>query len=436
MIEIEIDNSYSKVKNMTREAYLALRKELSYQTDAKAAYFGGFGPRTNYLIDKHGNYPTGLTHRIERLFKDQGTTYKLIKPLYKSGFGPRINANTDPTRVPYHDQEKAVSQALMMKRGIVSMPTGTGKSKVIEMLLLASNVRTLIIVPNLELKAQLTKQLEEVSLLHVGFTVENIDSPLLKNANDFDMLIIDEAHHVAAKTYRSLNKTTWTKIRYRFFFTATPFRNQSEEQLLFESIAGQVIYKLTYQEAISKGYIVPVEAYYIELPKQATDAHTWSQVYSQLVVNNKARNELIAKILASLKEPTLCLVKEIAHGKILEKLTGVPFANGQDEYSRHYINLFSIGEIPSLIGTIGVIGEGVDTKPCEYVIIAGLGKAKSSFMQQIGRSVRKFADKKSAKVLLFADKSHKFTARHFNEQKKICIEEYGVTPIKLDLTSD
>ena len=96
-------------------------------------------------------------------------------------------------------------------------------------------------------------------------TIENIDSKALsKPTMQFSVLIIDEGHHSAAKTYHRLNKHAWSEIYYRFFLTATPFRNDSEETLLFEAICGEVIYKLNYIDAISKGYIVPVDAYYLE----------------------------------------------------------------------------------------------------------------------------------------------------------------------------
>jgi superfamily II DNA or RNA helicase len=131
--------------------------------------------------------------------------------------------------------------------------------------------------------------------------------------------------------------------------------------------------------------------------------------------------------------PTLTLVKEIAHGKALEKLSGVPFVNGQDAESRQYIADFNAGRLKALIGTTGVLGEGIDTRPCQYVIVAGLGKAKSAFMQQVGRSVRKYPGKETAKILIFKDKSHKWLANHFNAQKKILIDEYGSAPAKLEV---
>jgi superfamily II DNA or RNA helicase len=278
----------------------------------------------------------------------------------------------------------------------------------------------------------LTEDFKEMFGSMTNITIENIDSKSLAKETDYDMLIIDEAHHVAAKTYQNLNKKAWTKIYYRYFLTATPFRNRNEESLLFEGIAGEVIHRLSYNEAVTQGLIVPVEAFYLELPKKPSDAHTWAQVYSSLIVNNTQRNEAIATLMQSLAQNTLCLVKEVNHGQILADFTGVPFANGADDESRRYIKLFAEGKIPKLIATEGLASEGVDTKACEVVIIAGLGKAKSSFMQKVGRSVRKYPGKETGKVILIKDRSHRFTIRHFNEQIKILREEYGIEPIKID----
>ena len=336
---------------------------------------------------------------------------------------------------PYDDQLNAVIAAQTIGRGIIALPTGVGKSAVIAMLIAVTGLRTLVIVPNLELKKQLSDSLTKAFGVLDDITVENIDSKALIKATDYDVLIIDEAHHSAARTYHKLNKTAWTKISRRFFLTATPFRNQENEQLLFEAISGDVIYRLSYKDAISKGYIVPVEAYYIEVPKQKTDAYTWREVYSELVVHNEVRNDVIASTLLRLNagnKATLCLVKEIEHGNILSQITGIPFVSGQDDASRDYIRQFNAGEICSLLGTNGVIGEGVDTKLCEYVLIAGLGKAKSAFLQQIGRAVRVYPDKESAKVILFKDRSHKWTIAHFNAQKKILLDEYGIDCVVLE----
>jgi len=331
---------------------------------------------------------------------------------------------------PYLDQLKAVEAAVKHKRGTISMPTGSGKSHVIRLIIERLNLKTLVVVPSLEIKRQLKHTLKGLK----NVTVENIDSKALRYMTNFDILIIDECHHVAAKTYQKLNKVAWTKIYYRFLFTATPFRNDSEETLLFEAICGEVIYRLSYADAVKAGYIVPVDAFYVESTKKETEAYTYRQVYNELVVNNLSRNLLLSSLMLKLNgSPTLCLVREVLHGQILSDLTGYPFVSGEDDESRDYIDLFNRGEITTLVGTTGILGEGVDSKPAEYIIIAGLGKAKSQFMQQVGRGVRKHANKESCKVILVKDKSHKFTLRHFNSQASILKEEYGVKPIRIDI---
>lgn len=433
MVTIEIDNSFSQIKGLTPEQFKQLRKLLSYQTDPHAAYFSGGFARTRYLLDKKGYFPTGLLTKVCTWCDKNSIVPDLLwlnhKPVSKSKlFEPRLR------HTPYVDQIEAVQQARFYGRGGVVMPTGTGKSLVIALVAAHLNVRTLVIVPSLGIKKQLARDLVESLGHNSNIRVENIDNPELKTLTDFDCLIIDECHHAAAKTYQNLNKTAWKGIYYRFFLTATFFRNQENEQLLFEGIAGEVIFELSIKDAIKKGYIVPVEAYYVDVPPTESDAYTWREVYSKHVVNNDNRNVIIAQMIESLKEkhiPTLCLVKEIAHGVKLSELTGEYFANGQDDIWRDAIMLFNAGKMESLIGTTGVLGEGIDTKPAEYIIIAGLGKAKSSFMQNIGRGVRKYPGKESCKIILFRDRSHKFTLRHFNAQKKILIDEYGVTPIKL-----
>lgn len=428
MIVLEIDNSYSQIKGLKTDEFRAFRKILSYESDPQAAYFSGGLRRRKYLIDSKGWFPTGLASRVV----DFCLATKLDLNIVDKRMKPKINP-VNVVRIPkaYPDQIRAKHMAMQSERGTISMPTGTGKSRVIQMIAETFNVKTLVVVPNLGILSQLEATLEDLP----NVTVLNIDSPKLKKLKDFDCLIIDEAHHVAAKTYQELNKNVWNGIYYRFFLTATPFRNQESEMLLFEAIAGDLIYQLSYEDAVYKGYIVPVEAFYVNVPKQPCNGYTWNEVYSELVVRNDVRNQMIAYLslkLQSEDKSTLILVKEIAHGNILSKMTGIEFANGVDG-STDLIAAFNSGAIKALIATEGIMAEGIDSKPAEYIIIAGLGKAKSSFQQKVGRGVRRYPGKDSCKVILFQDKSHKFCSRHFKAQCDILKVEYNVTPIKLEI---
>lgn len=433
-MRLVLNNSYSQLQGLTNETFAKLKKLLSYTPENYGAVSRGFRPRPRYLIDSKGFFPSGLKSRVLGFIVDHKLPVEIVDtrqlPKVKVDHKPAINLK------PYPSQLKAVEELVKYKQGTISMPTGSGKAFVIALIIARLSVRTLVVVPTLELKKQLTESLLSVFSDMSNITVENIDSNALQTASNYDLLVIDECHHSAAQTYRTLNKKTWGGIYYRALLTATPFRNNDSERLLFESIAGDVIYRLSYKDAVKEGYIVPVEAYYLEIPKVENDYYSWQEVYSKLVVNHTERNMLISVLLGRLQQAgkaTLCLVKEVAHGRAISEMTGIPFVHGQDEDSRDYIRQFNSGGIKAVIGTTGVLGEGVDSKPCEYVIIAGLGKAKSQLMQQIGRSVRKFDGKESGKVILIKDKSHKFTLRHFRNQIKVLKDEYGVVPQKLEL---
>lgn len=435
MIHLSIDNSYSQINNLPSAPFNKLRKELSYSIDKQAAYFSKNQFNTiRYCIDKKGIFPTGLLKRVKAFLLRENIKCQFVdlRAMPHKLAGLKM---TLPFK-PHAWQLEAVDFITKNRCGIISATTGSGKSLVIALIAARLNVRTLVVVPSIEIKEQLTGQLESYFGHTHNIQIYNVAAPILKKKTDFDLLIVDEAHHAASKTYRDLNKTAWKGIYHRVFLTATPFRNQTEETLLFEGIAGTDIHTLTYAQAIKHGYVVPIEAYYLESPKIKTEAHTWQEVYSELVTNNVTKNQIVAETLLKFVESkifTLCLVKEIKHGQILSEITGIPFVNGQDEESRDYIRQFNNGGIMAVIGTEGVLGEGVDTKPCEVVIIAGAGKAKSSFMQKIGRSIRIYPGKESGKVILIQDKSHKFLSKHFKEQCAILEQEYGVSPIKLEI---
>lgn len=427
LITIIVGNSYSTIKGLSPVQEKALRDELSFVVGGSSAHFSGFGIKRRTLLSKRGDFPSGLMSRVEGWL----TKRKLHRAMsYNSPDNERKAGKYYETG--YQWQIDALESAYDNYRGAIRAPTGTGKSRAMGMIAESFGLKTLWVVPSLEIKKQTITSWGHLK----NVMITNIDDPKLEKLTDFDMLLIDECHGAAAKRYHRLNKTAWTGIFYRYAFSATTFRNDPEETLLYESIAGQEIYSLSYADAVASKYIVPIEAYFIETKKQMSDAYTYRQVYNELVVNNTARNTDIAKLLTSLHssgKSTLCLVKEVAHGNILSEMTGLPFINGADDDSRKYIKRFNEGALKVCISTEGIMGEGVDTKPCEYVVVAGGGKAKSGFMQLCGRAVRNYPGKETAKVILVKDKSHKFLLRHYNAQVKIMKEEYGAIPVKLDV---
>lgn len=436
MLKLTVSNSTSLLEGFSKSEYQKLRALLSYNIDTKAVYFSNSYRNTRYLMSKRGEFPSGLVYLVERYLKKNAVNY--VKRDLRRRPKPSEGLLTlNLTLTPYDYQKRAVEALCASNegRGICQATTGSGKTLMMVLLIDKLKLKTLIVVPNLGLKYQLTECMHNAFGDLSNITVENVDSEKLKTKEDYDLLIIDEAHHGAAKTYRTLDKKVWNNIYYKFCFTATPFRSREEEQLLMESLTSKVLYTVSYEDTLKAKAIVPVEAYYFDLPKVKTDANTWKQIYSELVVNRKDRNSLIIDLLLKLYSksvPTLCLVKEIQHGNNIGNSISAPFANGQNEECQKLIRWFNEGHLKTLIGTVGILGEGIDSRPAEYVIIAGLGKSKTQFMQSVGRGVRNYPGKESCKVILFRDPSHKYTLRHFNAQVKYLKEEYGIIPIKLN----
>ena len=101
------------------------------------------------------------------------------------------------------------------RRGIVVLPTGTGKSFLAQMAIARTNRSTLVIVPTLDLLAQWVLQLRNAFRQPIGIlgggtqdiqdvTVSTYDSALLtidRIGNRFGLLVVDECHHLPGPSY-------------------------------------------------------------------------------------------------------------------------------------------------------------------------------------------------------------------------------------------
>jgi superfamily II DNA or RNA helicase len=464
VIRLEIDNSQCRITGLSDAQFTKLRDILSYTESTKSVYYNGFKSTKRNLMDRTGVFPTGLLYLVQKYLepmKDPSavqTVDKRKRPKTHQLGLQSLFVKGDLK--PYPEQLEAARAALTHGRGIVVAPTGVGKSFIAALVCEAFQVKTLIVVPSLELKAQTLSSLQnafgadKVGPLDLSgeagkfITVENVDAlDTKRNLKGVDLVIIDEFHHSGAKTYRDLNKKAWSSVYFKIGMTATPFRSQEHERLLLESVLSKVIYRIEYKTAVEKGYIVPLEAYYYDLPAIPLQCNpkNYAAVYSELFVKREDRNQLIAQLVANLHDQdasTLVLSKQIEHGeelaRIIKAKSGltVPFAQGANDNNRQLILEFNLREHIALIGTVGVLGEGVDTKPAEWIILAGGGKSKNQFMQNCGRAFRVFPGKESGKVILFRDPSHKWMLDHFRQCCKHLLEEYGIVPVKLPLPKD
>lgn len=188
--------------------------------------------------------------------------------LLAGGYRPKLQFE------PRSYQAEAISSWLDHDgRGVVILPTGAGKTVVALMALAQLKLRTLIVVPTIELlyqwrdavieRLQLPKSV--VGVVGDGnkqwrpITVITYASAAMPNAplKNIGLLICDEAHHLPSPSYATI--ATRANAPYRLGLTATPDRTDGETSALYE-LLGPIVYRKAPADLSAEGHI----AQYVE----------------------------------------------------------------------------------------------------------------------------------------------------------------------------
>lgn len=458
---LTLNNAQCQVSNLDEKIFQHLRETILYFDQAKFRRIKKEWLCKTYLIDYDGKFLTGLLPFVANFFKDLYPSIRFdiielrVKPDKTIDF---VSQLSEPPCYP--DQDAALEACESVSKGILSMPTGMGKTRTFKELIEQKGVPTIVVPPSVNLKTQTYNYLHECFPSHTtlyskkkdptNIVVVNYHS--LKNIpieylNFFDMLIYDEFHHSGNTTIRDIEKNKLQNIYYKFAFTATNFRNGGDD-ILMHSVLSNTIFHVPLIEAINKNYITPVQGIFYtinnedleicgkldEKGKFIKDGERFQKDYETFIVTNEERNTKaveIAKKMIELKIPTLILVKKVSHGlAILKRIPNAQFANSTTQKSAinfDLIDRFNAGNIPVLIGT-SVIGEGVDTKRCGAVINLSGGKAKSELLQKVGRVVRRFKGKEVGFYFDFIDKGCESIRKQSVARKNIIKKEYGIKP--------
>ncbi|NET10275.1 MAG: DEAD/DEAH box helicase [Symploca sp. SIO2B6] len=173
------------------------------------------------------------------------------------GFGP-LTFTSELQQTPYPHQREALDAWVKMeRRGVVVLPTASGKTYLAQMVMQVTPRNTLITVPTLDLMHQWYAQLEaafpgiEIGLLGGGsrdktsILVATYDSAAI-NAEQigdrYGLLICDECHHLPSDFNRVIAE--YSIAPYRLGLTATPDRSDGRHTDL-DQLLGPVVYHRT-----------------------------------------------------------------------------------------------------------------------------------------------------------------------------------------------
>ena len=223
--------------NFVNSDYI-IKKKLGKPTFGVEPYFRMLKEKGNTIL-----LPRGFIGRLLRYFKEQNIQYQLIdKRRKRSAIDFSFKASL------YHYQQEAVNSSDKKEIGIIVAPPGSGKT-IMGLAVIANKKQpALIIVHRKQLFDQWIERIQSflgiaepfigkiiqgkqkigthiitVAMIQSIASIED-SSELFKS---FGLIMIDECHHVPAKTFREVIKRF--SSYYLYGLTATPIRKNNDE---------------------------------------------------------------------------------------------------------------------------------------------------------------------------------------------------------------
>ncbi|WP_143828812.1 DEAD/DEAH box helicase [Dyadobacter fermentans] len=300
----------------------------------------------------------------------------------------------------------------------VVMPTGTGKTETMLSALAAFPRGPMVVaVPSKALRNQTTRKFLTFGLLRkLTLLPEEVENPIVgllskqpggendlaifedcnvvvsamasltggkaknlasKIANRSGVLIVDEAHHVAATSWSDLRSAFSGK--YTLQFTATPFREDGK------LVDGDVIYSYSLRKAQEDGYFKPIKFLPVhELHQDSADdaiAHLACKTLREdLAVGN---NHLIMARCSKIDRAQEILMLYRVHGS--EFSPQIIHSELQDSQER--INRLITGDSRIAV-CVNMLGEGFDLPPLKIAALHDPQKSLAPLLQFTGRFTR------------------------------------------------
>lgn len=234
---------------------------------------------------------------------------------------------------------------------------------------------------------------------------------ILKYPKDyFKSIVIDEAHHAAAPTYRRI--LDYFNAPFVLGVTATPQRSDNTR---LTDVFDEIVYYKTIQDLIEDGYLCSLVGYRIKTNTDISGVATneGDYVASQLedAIDTPERNAHIVAAYNSLVSESKAIVfcAGIKHANNL----ATSFASSQintevilgatdSDARRDILARFRSGETRVLIN-VGVLTEGFDEPTVETIILARPTRSTLLYTQIVGRGTRLHEGKPHCTILDFAD---------------------------------
>lgn len=245
--------------------------------------------------------------------------------------------------------------------------------------------------------------------------------------DDFDYVLIDEAHHSGANNYRSVIDY-FSEARFMLGMTATPERTDSFD--IFALFDHNIAYEIRLQKALDENMLCPFHYYGVH----EFLGENGSRVDSNKGIS-KSDKQQIQYSLEELTEPSRVryIIRKLEqYGSYSQQVTGLVFCSRIDEAEQlshlfnqetnqqaerpyrtvaisgktspkdveNAVNRLEAGEL-DYIFTVDKFNEGIDIPAINQIVMLRNTESSIVFTQQLGRGLRKFPHKTCVTVIDF-----------------------------------
>lgn len=408
---------------------------------------------------------------------------------FHTGFIPRVLSFCDRYKIPYeYDsdiesvafddphikgitfreyQKDALDAALRNGRGVLKAATGVGKSVVLAGLMSAFSEEKILFLCH---SNDLVKQIIDDYILEFKIgeygefsgssknldkritvaTVQSFKNVVHKQMYHYDVVMIDECHHVNSLTSQYGYVLQRLSAPIKFGTTAT-LPNTEGGRMCMEALLGPVIHEVSINEAITDLKVLAKPELKIidqqppnddllydmsdfPIPEKHKKNPEWfptryALFYWNAIVKNVGRNlQILQEAEEHYNKGETVLINIIRQEHIREllslaaeqfpkmKIVSV-YGNTPPEKRDKIKRAFEKKQIRCVIASV-VWSEGVDVRSLDCVINAASGKSEIKIFQTIGRGLRKTEKKTKVKIVDFQDRV-RYMNSHFKGRLKI-----------------
>ncbi|WFO75772.1 DEAD/DEAH box helicase [Desulfurococcaceae archaeon MEX13E-LK6-19] len=419
--------------------------------------------------------------------KDQEAIYYTFKPYKLStvielvkGKGINIEDKTGITKektlaqkLEFRGELRPYQQEALEKwsennyRGVIALPTGSGKTIIAIAGLAKVQRRTLIVTYTKEQMFQWREMIIKFTniapeLVGLYYTEEKKLAPITITTYQsafrniefmgryFDLLIVDECHHLPAEKFKHI--AMYSIAPFRMGLSATVVREDGKHTELFPLMGG-IIYHKSAAELAQQGYLARYRVYTIKVGLSSKERKEYKELYKiyktlaggrsfqeileaaklgdtkaqqalrihsrlrMLVANSE--NKILKAVEIAEKElkkgnKIIIFTQYVNQAKEISKRLGAYLLTGEIDTKERQRVLKEFKEKPSGVLVVTTVGdEGLDIPDANVgIIVSGTG-SRRQFIQRLGRLLRPREGKNEAKLyeIVISGTADEFLAR-------------------------